>query len=85
MEKFQYMMEEVRDLVQEEIKNRENRPDYMLEKQLYGILDELDQMEKIRNIHLFYPYYPKGISDCWDEVNPLTIKLLELLELYEEL
>ncbi len=38
MEKFQYMMEEVRALVQEEIKNRENRPDYMLEKQLYGIL-----------------------------------------------
>lgn len=85
MEKFQCMMEEVRALVKEKIENRDHRPDYMLEKQLYAILDELDQMEKIRNIRLFYPYYPKGIADCWDESNPLTAKLLDLLELYREL
>lgn len=68
-----------------EIKNKDNGPDFILEKQLYLILEELDKMERIRDIHLFHPYYPKGIADSWDYLNPLAIRLLELLESYREL
>lgn len=85
MANFQIMVAEVQALVQEELKNKDSRPSYMLEKQLHMILDELNKMEQIRNIHLFYPYYPKGIADSWDYSNPLTIKLLDLLELYRKL
>jgi hypothetical protein len=67
------------------IKNKDNVPDFILEKQLYLILEELDKMERIRDIHLFHPYYPKGIADSWDYSNPLAIRLLELLESYREL
>lgn len=85
MKNFQSMIAEIKALVQEEIDNKDNRPDYVLEKQLYSILDELDKMERIRNIHLFYPYYPKGIADSWEYSNPLAIRLMELLELYRKL
>ena len=82
MDEFQSMVEETKALVQKEIKNKDNRPDFILEKQLYLILEELDKMERIRDIHLFYP---KGIADTWDYSNPLAIRLLELLESYREL
>lgn len=85
MKNFQLMIQESKTLVQEEIKNKGNRPDYIKEKQLFSILDELDKMERIRNSHLFYPYYPKGIADSWDFSNPLAISLLELLDLYTKL
>lgn len=85
MENFQSMLEEVKVLVRDAIENSEKRPKYMLEKQLYCILDELDKMERIRNFHLFYPYYPRGIADGWDYSNQLTVKLLDLLELYRKL
>ena len=29
--------------------------------------------------------YPKGITDSWDDSNPLALKLLDLLELYRNL
>lgn len=82
---FQSMIEETRVLVQREIENKANRPGYILEKQLYSILEELEQMERIRDIHLFHPYYPKGIADSWDSANPLAIRLLELAESYRKL
>lgn len=82
---FQSMIEETRVLVQKEIENKDNRPGCILEKQLYSILEELEQMERIRDIHLFHPYYPKGIADTWDYSNPLAIRLLELLESYRKL
>lgn len=85
MKSFQSMVEETRILVQAEIKNKENRPSYMLDKQLYTILEELDKMENIRNIQSFLPYYPKGITDCWDDSHPLAIKLMDLLEIYRKL
>lgn len=85
MTTFQSMIEEIKIIVQAELKNKDNRPSYMSEKQLCFILKELDKMEQIRNIHLFYPYYPKGIADSWDYANPLAIKLFELLELYRKL
>ena len=82
MDEFQSMVEETKALVQKEIKNKDNGPDFILEKQLYLILEELDKMERIRDIHLFHQYYPKGIADY---SNPLAIRLLELLESYREL
>ena len=85
MKDFQSLVEETKVLVQKGIENKDNRPDYILEKQLYFILDELDKMERIRDIHLFHPFYPKGIADTWDYSNPLAIRLLELLELYRNL
>ena len=85
MKDFQSLVEETKVLVQKEIENKDTRPDYILEKQLYFILDELDKMERIRDIHLFHPFYPKGIADTWDYSNPLAIRLLELLELYRNL
>ena len=85
MKDFQSLVEETKVLVQKEIENKDNRPDYILEKQLYVILDELDKMERIRDIHLVHPFYPKGIADTWDYSNPLAIRLLELLELYRNL
>lgn len=48
MGNFQSVLEEVRALVQDKIKNSEKLPSYMLEKQLYFILDELDKMERIK-------------------------------------
>ena len=47
MDEFQSMVEETKALVQKEIKNKDNRPDFILEKQLYLILEELDKMERI--------------------------------------
>lgn len=82
---FQEMLEETRALVKGNLVNRDKCPSYMSEKQLMFILAELDKMERTRNIHLFYPYYPRGIADSWDYSNPLGIKLLELLELYRKL
>ena len=82
MENFQVVIDETKALVQEYLTNKDKRPSYMLEKQLVFILIELDKMEQTRNCHMFYPYYPKGISDSWDYSNPLGAKLLELLALY---
>ena len=48
MDEFQSMVEETKALVQKEIKNKDNGPDFILEKQLYLILEELDKMERIR-------------------------------------
>lgn len=45
MDEFQSMVEETKAIVQKEIKNKDNVPDFILEKQLYLILEELDKME----------------------------------------
>ena len=39
MDEFQSMVEETKALVQKEIKNKDNVPDFILEKQLYLILE----------------------------------------------
>lgn len=85
MDYFQLMVEDTKRLVRDRIENKDTRPDYVLEKQLYMILGELDKMEQIRNHRLFYPYYPRGIADCWDFSDPLGAKLLDLLQLYKKL
>lgn len=85
MEIFQSMLEEVKTLVQNEINNPEKRPDYMSERQLRFILAELDKMGRIKDIHLFCPYFPRGITDSWDLSDQLAVKLLKLCELYGKL
>lgn len=85
MENFDAMLEEVKALVQDKINDPEKRPDYMSETQLCAILNELDKMGRIRNSHLFFPYYPRGIADSWSFSNQLGDKLLNLLELYKKL
>ncbi|MFR2694262.1 MAG: hypothetical protein ACLTBV_30405 [Enterocloster bolteae] len=86
MDEFQSMVEETKALVQKEIKNKDNVPDFILEKQLYLILEELD----VNGANQRHPIYSiliarKGIADSWDYSNPLAIRLLELLESYREL
>lgn len=48
MKNFQSMVEETRILVQAEIKDKENRPSDMLDKQLYSILKKLQTVGIIR-------------------------------------
>lgn len=85
MDQFHEIINEVKSLVENEILNKDTLPEYMSEKQLYFILDELKKMDRIRNSKLFFPYYPKGIVDDWDYSNQLTEKLLEVLEVYRKL
>lgn len=85
MRNFQSMIEEAQNLVRDELENREHRPDYISEKQLCLISDELDKMQQIRNIRLFCPHYPRTIIDGWDHSDPLANTLLALVELYRKL
>ena len=85
MKNFQFEIEKVKNLVLNEIEHKENRPNYILEEQLYLILSELEKMDRIRNVRLFCPYYPHAITDSWDYSNPLGKKLLELFGLYRKL
>lgn len=85
MEQFHEIINDVKSLVKNEILNKDTRPEYMSEKQLYFILDELEKMEQIQSSKLFFPYYPRGIVDSWDFSNQLTEKLFELLEAYRKL
>lgn len=85
MERFHIMIAEARALIKSQMVNKNNRPDYMSDKQLYAILDELEKMDRIRNHNLFFPYYPKGIADSWEYTDPLAKQLLELSEIYRKL
>ena len=62
MDEFQSMVEETKALVQKEIKNKDNVPDFILEKQLYLILEELDKMEANQRHPSIPSILPKG--DC---------------------
>lgn len=82
---FQSMIEDVKSLLQKKLLNKENLPNYMQEKTINLILEELDYMVKIRNINLFYPTYPIMIVDSWDYSDVIGTKLLELLDIYKKL
>lgn len=60
-------------------------PYYMSQGQLKAIIDELITMNQTRNAKVFFPYYPKGIADCWDYDDMLGKKLLDILEIYRKL
>lgn len=59
MKDFQSMVEEAKVLVQKEIKNKDNRPGYILEKQLSLILDEIVWLYVHQKIYLqkYNPFY----------------------------
>lgn len=84
MADFHSMVEEVRTLINAKLRDRA-RPQYMLERQLHAILDEIDKMDRIRDAGQFFPYYPKGISESWNCLDPLGLKLSELLDAYRRL
>lgn len=48
-----------------------------------GILyKELDNMNQIRDMRQFMPYYPRGIADSWEFDDKLGNELLEVLDYY---
>lgn len=85
-------MDTFHELIQNTIKETEYyidkydiRPKYMTDKQLNMIIEELEKMDKIRNCEIFFPYYPKGVADCWDFEDPLAEKLLFVIDIYRKL
>ncbi len=82
MASFHMVIEETQRKVQYFIDNPENRPNYMLNKQLEMIKKELSDMDKIRDRTVFYPYYPKGITDSWDYQDILAEQLMMVLDMY---
>ncbi len=85
MSDFHSRTEDIISEIQNLIDNRERRPSYMTDKQLELIKQELLKMDKVRDKNVFYPYYPKGIVDCWDYKDALAICLMEYLEIYVSL
>lgn len=45
-------------------------------------LKELDNMNQIRDMRQFMPYYPRGIADSWEFDDKLGNELLEVLDYY---
>lgn len=58
--------------------NPKNIPWYMSSSQLEMTIKELEKMNEVRDKNMFFPYYPKGIADCWDSSDELGKKLLEI-------
>ena len=82
MSDFHARTEDIINEIQNLIGNIDRRPGYMSDKQLESIKQELLEMDKVRDKNVFYPYYPKGIADCWDFKDALAIRLMEHLEIY---
>ncbi len=82
MSSFHTRTEDIIGKIQTLIDNSDSRPGYMTDKQLESIKQELLEMDKVRDKKVFYPYYPRGIVDCWDYKDPLGIQLMEHLEMY---
>ena len=85
MSDFHARAEAIINEIQNHIDNRDRRPAYMTDKQLESIKQKLLEMDKVRDKNVFYPYYPKGIVDCWYYKDALAIKLMEHLEIYRSL
>jgi hypothetical protein len=82
MSDFHAMTENLINEIKNLMDNRDSCPGYMTETQLESIKQELYEMDKIRDKNVFYPYYPKGIADCWDFKDNLAIQLMKHLEIY---
>ena len=82
MSDFHARTEDIINEIQNLIGNIDRRPGYMSDKQLESIKQELLEMDKVRDKNVFYPYYPKGIVDCWDYKDALAIQLMEHLKIY---
>ncbi len=56
-----------------------------MESQLRMTLEELDKMVSVKNKDVFFPYYPKGITDSWDYNDKPGKKLMDVLAVYRAL
>lgn len=79
---FHAKTEDIINKIQKLLDNDEIRPKYMNEKQLESIKLELLEMDRVRDKNVFYPYYPKGVVDCWDYEDDLAVLLMKHLEIY---
>ena len=85
MSNFSLMIEDVKKEIVTLMDNPLTIPWYMSSNQLGAIIKELDKMNKVRDKNVFFPYYPKAIADCWDSNDELGKKLLEILDIYQNL
>lgn len=80
---FDDLVEEIQNDIRLLLNTPDKIPNYMTQKQLNAILDEISKMAYIKNPKKFYPYYPKGMADaCWIADHPLVIKLNRILDIY---
>lgn len=85
MSSFSRMIEDAKKDIIILMDNSKNLPWYMSISQLEMIIKELEKMNEVRDKNIFFPYYPKGIADCWDSNDELGNKLLEILDIYKKL
>ncbi len=86
MSGFEQMIEEVVGDIHMLKAAPDNRPDYIDEKVLDLVEAELEKMKQAKNAKVFFPYYPKGLTDaCWDDNDKLYIKLMDVLTVYRNL
>ena len=82
---FNHLVDEVTEEIFSLLKNPENMPEYMMDRQLRSILEELGTMKCSLRHYDFHPYYPKGIADCWMPDDPLGNKLMDVLDVYNKI
>ena len=85
MIRFEELIKEIKKEINELLEKSDDLPWYISDRQLHSIIDELDKMNEVRNYHVLYPFYPRGIVDSWDRNDSLADKLFELLEVYKRL
>ncbi|MGN0341682.1 MAG: hypothetical protein ACI4DO_02720 [Roseburia sp.] len=85
MSSFSRMIEDAKKDIIILMDNSKNLPWYMSISQLEMIIKELEKMNEVRDKDIFFPYYPKGIADCWELSDELGNKLLEILDIYKKL
>ena len=66
MDNFSKMVEGVKITIEKMKKTPAELPWYMSVEQLEMTLKELDNMNRIRDMRQFMPYYPRGIADSWE-------------------
>jgi len=82
---FNRLVDETKNEILALLKNPESMPKYMIDRQLHSILEELNKMRTAIGQFDFYPYYPKGITYCWDYNDNLAKKLMHIAEIYQKL
>lgn len=82
MDNFSKIVEGVKITIEKMKKTPAELPWYMSVEQLEMTLKELDNMNQIRDMRQFMPYYPRGIADSWEFDDKLGNELLEVLDYY---
>ena len=74
MDNFSKMVEGVKITIEKMKKTPAELPWYMSVEQLEMTLKELDNMNQIRDMRQFMPYYPRGIADSWEFDDKMCIR-----------